>query len=112
MSAETTAKKQRGRPFPPGVSGNPSGRPKGSRNELGEDFIGDLHEHWQEHGPEALDACLEQSPAAYCKMVASLLPKDVNLSGAQGEQWLEALSNFNDIARAHRATLVKSEDGP
>ena len=30
--ADTTAKKQRGRPFKPGSSGNPNGRPKGTRN--------------------------------------------------------------------------------
>lgn len=32
MSAETTAPKQRGRPFPKGRSGNPRGRPPGARN--------------------------------------------------------------------------------
>ena len=31
-SAEKTAQKQRGRQFQPGQSGNPNGRPKGSRN--------------------------------------------------------------------------------
>ncbi len=31
--AENTAEKQRGRPFPKGQSGNPYGRPKGSRNK-------------------------------------------------------------------------------
>jgi hypothetical protein len=31
-SAENTSQKQRGRPFKPGKSGNPHGRPKGSRN--------------------------------------------------------------------------------
>jgi len=30
--AENTAPKQRGRPFEPGKSGNPNGRPKGARN--------------------------------------------------------------------------------
>jgi hypothetical protein len=36
-----TAPKERviGRPFEPGQSGNPNGRPKGARNKLGEDFI-------------------------------------------------------------------------
>jgi Family of unknown function (DUF5681) len=32
MSAETTAPKQRGRPFEKGRSGNPQGRPPGARN--------------------------------------------------------------------------------
>jgi hypothetical protein len=32
MTAERTARKQRGRPFPKGRSGNPRGRPLGTRN--------------------------------------------------------------------------------
>jgi hypothetical protein len=32
MSTESTAPKQRGRPFPKGSSGNPQGRPPGARN--------------------------------------------------------------------------------
>ena len=32
MDAEKTSKKQPGRPFTPGVSGNPAGRPKGALN--------------------------------------------------------------------------------
>ena len=32
MDGEITATKQRGRPFAPGMSGNPAGRPKGARN--------------------------------------------------------------------------------
>jgi hypothetical protein len=39
-----------GRPF---KSGNP-GRPKGSRNKLGEAFLDALHADWQEHGTEAI----------------------------------------------------------
>ncbi len=32
MPAEKTARKQRGQPFPKGVSGNPNGRPRSARN--------------------------------------------------------------------------------
>ena len=32
--ADDTAKKQRGKPFPPGKSGNPTGRPRGVRNRV------------------------------------------------------------------------------
>ncbi len=41
--AETTPGKQRGRPFEPGQSGNPTGRPKGSRHQalLALDKIGE-----------------------------------------------------------------------
>lgn len=34
MGAENTAPKQRGRPFAKGESGNPAGKPKGSRNRV------------------------------------------------------------------------------
>jgi hypothetical protein len=33
MTAEKTAGKQRGRPFARGISGNPAGKPKGTRNK-------------------------------------------------------------------------------
>jgi hypothetical protein len=33
MAAENSTKKQRGKPFQPGQSGNPCGKPKGTRNK-------------------------------------------------------------------------------
>jgi hypothetical protein len=65
--------------FIPGNSGF-GGRPKGSRNKLGEAFIQDLAECWQEHGAEALRRCATEEPAAFVRVIASLLPKDVNLN--------------------------------
>ena len=42
--------KQLKKPWVPGESGNPRGRPLGSRNKLSEKFILALHDDFEEHG--------------------------------------------------------------
>lgn len=59
--------------------GNP-GRPKGSRNKLGEEFIAALHEDFQQHGVAAITEMRETKPAEYVKVIASLLPKEIKLT--------------------------------
>jgi hypothetical protein len=81
--AETTAPQQPrviGRPFPRGVSGNPMGRPVGSKNKLQEQFLLDLSDAWREYGVEALRKCATQEPSVFVKTIAGLLPRDVSLS--------------------------------
>ena len=41
-----------GRMWPPGVSGNPNGRPLGSRTVFSQGFLKDLAEVWSEEGRE------------------------------------------------------------
>lgn len=81
MSGEDTPEKHRGlkAPWEPGQSGNPAGRPKGSRSKLGEAFLTDLLEDWQANGKAAIQKTREEKPADYVKVVASILPKQVEI---------------------------------
>lgn len=59
--------------------GNP-GRPKGSRNKLGEAFLAELHKDFQAHGSDAITKVRDQKPDAYLKVIASILPKELKVS--------------------------------
>jgi Family of unknown function (DUF5681) len=68
----------KGRPFKPGQSGNPAGRPKGSRNKLSEEFVAEVYAGWCQHGAAALQIVRQNRPEVYVKVVASLLPREVH----------------------------------
>jgi len=65
--------------FRPGQSGNPNGRPKGSRNKLGEAFVAALHEDFGKNGVEVIERVRATDPAAYMRVIASLLPKELKI---------------------------------
>ena len=82
MSADADSnapKKQIGRPFQPGQVANPAGRPKGSRNKLGEAFISAMHDDFVQHGPQVIETVRIEKPDQYLKVVASILPKELNI---------------------------------
>ena len=64
----------------PGQVLNPKGRPKGSRNQLGEDFISALQADFKQHGTEVIAEVRETKPSDYLKVVASILPKEINVN--------------------------------
>lgn len=78
VDPETSGEKQDTK-FKPGQSGNPAGRPKGSRNKLGEDFIRALQEDFEACGKEAVERVRTEKPDAYLKVIASILPKQAEI---------------------------------
>jgi hypothetical protein len=90
-------------PFQPGQSGNPSGGRPGSRHrqQLNGEFIAALLRDFRHGGPAAIAKVRKNQPAAYCKLLTLLCPRDVKvehsagllkaLSDEQVEQAIEAL---------------------
>src|ERR1022692_3473371 len=77
MRADITVSKQRGRPFTAGTSGNPAGRPKGSRNKLTEIFLDIVAKDFAENGAEAIERVRSEDPVMYLRIVGSLIPREL-----------------------------------
>jgi hypothetical protein len=87
--------------FLPGNTGG-TGRPKGSRNKLGEAFIQDVYADWVEHGVAAIVQVRQERPHEYLKVVAGMLPKELkitNESDLSDEQLIESIRQLDAIIR-------------
>lgn len=63
------------------VTGNiGGGRPKGARAVLGEQFLQAMQADFEQNGIVAIATVREERPQDYLKIIASILPKDVNLN--------------------------------
>lgn len=72
---------RQGRPqqFKPGQSGNPAGRPLGSRSIITERFLKALAKDFATHGMAAIRQCRTKDPSTYVRVIAGLLPAKVDL---------------------------------
>jgi hypothetical protein len=66
-----------------GQSGNPGGRSK-ARQELGDAFIRVLRADWAEHGAATVSEMRAKDPVAYVRVVAAMLPEQVEVEVGQG----------------------------
>ena len=90
--------------FVAGNSGN-GGRPKGSRNKLGEAFVTALLEDWQDNGAEAIQTVRAEKPDAYLKVIASILPKEHTVN-------VRPLEEMTDDQLRKQAERLLRELGP
>jgi hypothetical protein len=96
------------KPWPPGVSGNPNGRPVGSRSAFSAGFTRDLAEVWADKGKAAMLYTAEKQPAVFFATCARLLPNDVRVTVEQqlpGNLSMEDWQVMKEIIAAVRQAL-------
>ena len=78
-------------PSLPGVAhlpafGNPAGGPVGSRHrqQLNSEFVAALLRDFRQGGPAAIAKVRKNQPAAYCKLLTLLCPRDVKVEHSGG----------------------------
>lgn len=90
---------------------NGGGRKRGSRNRLTETFLAAIECDFAEHGPDALERLRRDDPAAYLRIIASLLPRDLILQREQEpdfSDWTDdELSEL--VWRAWRSSQIRQQ---
>ena len=81
--------------WPPGQSGNPAGKPPGTRTAFSQGFIRDFALVWAEEGLEAVRKVVKKSPEAFVAIAARICPNDVR------KQWASNLY-ANVFSMEHR----------
>ena len=93
----------------PGVSGNPGGRLRGSRNKLSEEVICALLRDFREHGQKAIAKVRRMQPAAYLKVLALLVPREHKVEHSNPlksltDEQLEAMIEYLETSLAAQAS--------
>jgi hypothetical protein len=103
------------KPWPPGVSGNPNGRPVGSRSAFSAGFTRDLAEVWAEKGKASMLYTAEKQPAVFFATCARLLPNDVRVTVEQslpGNLSMEDWATMREIVDAVRQAIPDAAQRP
>jgi len=80
----------------PGQSGNPKGRKPGAKQRLGESFVGDLLEHWEANGMDAIERVFEDDPGHYLSVMARVIPSEI----------IHTARNYDDLSDSELDALI------
>jgi hypothetical protein len=95
------------KPFKPGQTGNPRGRPKGSRHKLAEAFLAAMLADFEQQGPAVIAIVRATDPAQYLKIIASLVPRQIDIPPDAFEGVSD--SDLDALIEAVRAELAKAQ---
>jgi hypothetical protein len=89
--------------FKKGQSGNPGGKAVGTRDRITTRFLYELAENFERNGASAIQRLYEEDVAAYVKVAAALVPKELNL---------EVKHSFTDILKhlEHERRAAEAHD--
>src|SRR5262245_65735333 len=103
--------------FAPGWSGNPGGSLEATRRSFNKDFLLALAADFKKHGAAAIEKVRKTQPAAYMKICAFLVPREMKVDHAGGvkamsdEQIEEAIAAIQAMLAARASETAKVIEG-
>ena len=121
-SATTVPKQKPAHLFKPGQSGNPAGRPAGSKNKLTENILFDLSEFYEKEGKDLIRRVRDENPAALLQGLLKLIPKEAHIEISGGvsldltveqrtriaESWLMSQSDRVDVLEGQAVRIQET----
>jgi hypothetical protein len=99
--------------FARGFSGNPGGSPEATRRLVNKAFLEALAEDFRQGGAEAIAKVRKEQPAAYMKICALLVPREMKVEHSGGvkamtdEQLETALEALKGLLAAREAKIIE-----
>src|SRR5215470_17628519 len=103
--------------FAPGWSGNPGGSLEAPRRSFNRDFLLALAADFKKHGAAAIEKVRKQQPAAYMKICALLVPREMKLEHSGGvkdltdEELEQAIAAIKAMLAAQAGETAKVIEG-
>jgi hypothetical protein len=94
-----------------GQSGNPAGRPRGSRNKLATAFFDHLYAAWEEQGEGVIARAMFHDPAKVLAIVAQLMPHKIEVTTPTEGMSDERLEQLIELAERMAALRAESATG-